>query len=212
MTFLKVVRPDLGSFHDPTFEYAIGGTKRAPGPRPEWIEPCMFGVLHASISAPQAAVFGRWPYRLLEVDGKPLTEPDGDGKVVFRQITVVRERDVAECFGPNGVAVVALLRQAEQMTADQARQLAAAWHGAWHGAGPAAGPGAGDAARYAAGDAAWYAAWDAARSAARSAAWHAARALVVADLVGQHGLKQHHIDTLLQTWVDVMGDPRKVTA
>lgn len=57
-----------------------------------------------------------------------------------------------------------------------------------------------------------YAVWDAAVDAARSAAWDAAKALVVADLVGQHGLTQDHVDTLLAPWVSVMGDPRDVVA
>jgi len=199
VSYYKVVRSDL--------KYTIGKTRRAPGPRPEQIKTKMAGVLHASTSAPQAATFGHWPYRLLEVEGKPLTDPDDDGKVAFRQLTVIRELDVAECFGPNGKHVVALLRQAERMTDDQAGRLAPAGSAAWYDA------------RYAA----WYAAagYDAGMSAAMSAgydaagydAWYAARsaamALMVADLVGQHGLEQHHIDTLLSPWVSVMGDPRE---
>ena len=45
------------------------------------------------------------------------------------------------------------------------------------------------------------AAWDAARGAARDAA----RGAVVSDLVGQHGLTQEHVDTLMGPWVRVLG-------
>ncbi|KWX66845.1 hypothetical protein [Mycobacterium sp. NAZ190054] len=45
------------------------------------------------------------------------------------------------------------------------------------------------------------AALDAAGAAARAAA----RAAAVADLVGQHGLTQDHIDTLMKPWVSVLG-------
>ena len=38
-----------------------------------------------------------------------------------------------------------------------------------------------------------------------AAARDAARAAVVADLVGQHGLTQEHIDTLMKPWVQVLG-------
>ena len=38
------------------------------------------------------------------------------------------------------------------------------------------------------------------------AAWDAARGAVVSDLVGQHGLTQEHVDTLMAPWVQVLGD------
>ena len=228
MPFFKVVRPDLSSFHDPNFGYAIGKTRRAPGPRPAVIRVQMAGVLHASTSAPEAARWGVWPYRLLEVAGKPLTEPDSDGKVAFRQLTVVAERDVAECFGPNGQAVVRLLDQVGRLTVGQAEQLYAArsaagdatWYATWDAAGAASHAAARDAVRdaasdatwyatgYAAGDATWYAAGAASHAAARDAVRDAAAALVVVDLVGRHGLEQHHIDTLLAPWIETVGDPR----
>ena len=49
------------------------------------------------------------------------------------------------------------------------------------------------------------AAWSAAWSAARGAAWSAARGAVVSDLVGQRGLTQDHLDTLMGPWVRVLG-------
>jgi hypothetical protein len=42
-------------------------------------------------------------------------------------------------------------------------------------------------------------------AAARAGAWDAALAASVADLVGQHGLTQEHIDTLMAPWVQVLG-------
>ena len=94
---------------------------------------------------------------------------------------------------------------------DAARAAArdAAWDAAWAAARAAAW----DAARAAARDAAWDAAWAAARAAAwaaaRAAAWDAARAAAwaasVSDLVGQHGLTQGYIDTLMGPWLQVLG-------
>lgn len=49
-------------------------------------------------------------------------------------------------------------------------------------------------------------------NAARGVAIGAAGALVVCDLVGQHGLTPEHIETLLGPWVGVMGYPQGVTA
>ena len=95
---------------------------------------------------------------------------------------------IVATFGPNWEPIVALVRRAATLTPDETKQL--------------------DAARYAArdkaGHAAWYAAWYAAGAAAGAAAW----ALVVADLVGEHGFTQDHFDTLTAPWFQVCGDPR----
>jgi len=40
----------------------------------------------------------------------------------------------------------------------------------------------------------------------------ASLAVVVADLAGQHGLKQDDLDALRAPWADVFGDPLEVTA
>ena len=107
----------------------------------------------------------------------------------------VTDEDLAETFGPSWALVVAVIRRAAVLTEDEARSLAAAW-GAARGA-------AWDAARAAA----WDAAWDAAAWAAAwdAAAWDAVWAASVADLVGQHGLTQDHINTLMAPWVQVLG-------
>src|SRR5690606_20424106 len=100
----------------------------------------------------------------------------------------VTDADLAETFGPQWEAIVALVRRAAILTEEEASGVAAARDAAW----------------YAAWDAAWVAAWDAARAAARDAAWVAARAaaraaardaavaLSVRDLLGLHGFPQEH--------------------
>ena len=108
-------------------------------------------------------------------------------------------------FGPNWRQVVWLVRRAATLTTDEAKALAVVGAAAWAAAGAAAGA----AARAAAWDAARAAAWDAARAAAwdavGDAAWGAAAGIAIADLVGQHGLDQDHIDTLTGPWVSVIG-------
>ena len=89
----------------------------------------------------------------------------------------VTDEDLAETFGPSWALVVAVIRRAAVLTEDEALSLAAAW------------------------TAARAAALAAALAASRDAAWAAS----VADLVGQHGLTQEHIDTLMAPWVQVLG-------
>jgi hypothetical protein len=105
----------------------------------------------------------------------------------------VTDADLADTFGPQWEAIVALVRRASVLTADEVQRL------------DAAGDAAGDAAWAAARDAARDAAWAAARDAAWDAAWAAARALVVRDLIGEHGFTQAHYDTLTGPWRTVIG-------
>ena len=136
-----------------------------------------------------------------------------DVKALILAGVEITDADLADTYGPQWEAIVALVRRAAVLTADEGRDLAAAW--------VAAGDAAREAAREAARDAAWAAAWDAARvaagnaawvaagnaawDAARFAAWDAARALVVRDLIGQHGFTQEHYDTLTGPWRKVIG-------
>jgi plasmid maintenance system antidote protein VapI len=117
----------------------------------------------------------------------------------------VTAEDLAETFGPQWEQIVALVRRAAVLTADEAGRLLAAWDAAGAAAWDAAWAAASDAAWAAAGAAARAAAWAAARDAARDAAWDAAWALVVRDLIGQHGLTQEHYDTLTRPWRTVIG-------
>ena len=121
----------------------------------------------------------------------------------------VTDEDLTETFGPSWALVVNVIRRVAVLTEDEARSLDAALDAARDAARDAAWDAARaaawDAARAAARDAAWAAARDAAWDAARDAAWDAARAASVADLVGQHGLTQEHIDKLMAPWVQVLG-------
>ncbi len=136
----------------------------------------------------------------------------------------VTDADLAGTFGPQWGHVVALVRRAAVLTADEAQRLVAAWVAARDAAWAAAGA-ARDAAWVAARDAAWAAAgaagaaagaagaaWVAARDAAwaaagaaRDAARDAAGALAVRDLIGEHGFTQAHYDTLAGPWRTVIG-------
>ena len=125
----------------------------------------------------------------------------------------VTDADLADTFGPQWAAIVALVRRSAVLTADEVQRLDAAGVAAWDAAWAAAGVAAWDAAWAAARDAAWDAAWAAARDAAwvaaRAAAWaaavDAARALAVRDLIGEHGFTQAHYDTLTGPWRTVIG-------
>ena len=89
----------------------------------------------------------------------------------------ITDADLADTFGPQWEAIVALVRRAAVLTADEANQL----------------------------DDAWYAAGDAAGDAAGAAARAFARALTLRDLIGQHGFTQAHYDTLTGPWASVIG-------
>lgn len=106
---------------------------------------------------------------------------------------------------PHGDEISALLDELRTLSPDEARAVdvarsaarGAAWEDAMNAAWDAAG------ARCAASDAAWYAGRSAAlrdltdaEVEAMDTALDAARALVVADLVGQYGLTREHLDTL----------------
>ena len=120
-------------------------------------------------------------------------------RMAFIEVT---DADLEETFGPAWRMVIAVIRRSAILTAAEAKDLDAAWDAARDAALDAAW----DAARGAARDAARGAARAAARAAARGAARDAARGAVVSDLVGQHGLTQEHVDTLMAPWVQVLGD------
>jgi len=208
MTYYKAVRPDLSSFHDPSFFYTVGKRVR-PQPYDGHRELCGPGVLHASERPEDAVRYARWPWRILTVEGKPfVTQSDKCG---FRQLTVVGEVARHVPFGPRGVLVERLVVRAEALTRAEATELHAARYVAWDAAWTAAGDAARDAAWAAARAAARYVAWDAAWTAAGDAAWDVARDaagyVAVSDLIGQHGLTEQHIRTLYQPWQQVIGEP-----
>src|SRR5690606_2316851 len=175
--YFKAVRPNGRDFYTDSVDYAAlcGTGERLPElPGGECCGP---GVYHASTVAAETLIDGEWPCRVFEVEGEPASEEGS--KRGFRTLTVVRELDAHLALGPNGAAVAALVERAGGLTADEARELGAAWDAwdtwaAWD-------------ARDAAEAAAMYAARDAAEAAAmyaaEVAAGYAAMALAVRDLI-----------------------------
>lgn len=119
----------------------------------------------------------------------------------LRTTEPITETELADMFGPQWEQICALVLRAARLTVDEAERLAAAADAAWVAARVSARAAARVSARVSARDAAWYAAWGAAWDAAGYAAW----ALVVRDLIGQHGLTQEHYDTLTRPWREVVG-------
>jgi hypothetical protein len=133
----------------------------------------------------------------------------------------VSDADLADTFGPQWEQIVALTRRAAVLTQDEAQRLVAARDSAGHAlqkialntaeyadrgvAREGAHVAAREAAQVATEVADWRHARGAAWNAARCAAWNAARALVVRDLIGQHGFTPEHYDTLIRPWVTVIG-------
>jgi hypothetical protein len=113
----------------------------------------------------------------------------------------VTDADLADTFGPQWEAIVALIRRAAIMTAADVQQVTAPR--------PVARAAARVTARSAALAASRTPAWAAAVAAARDVVWDgtwaAAAALVVRDLIGQHGFTQEHYDTLTGPWRTVIG-------
>lgn len=132
---------------------------------------------------------------------------DAEGRTkdeVLERMRSIEVTDAAleDTFGPQFREIVALIRRAAVLTDDEAERMDAAW----------------DVSMASAWDAAWdvsmVAAWVAAGVAARAAVGVAAmdavgvaaRVLAVRDLVGHHGLEQHHIDPLMAPWIAGVGE------
>ncbi|QPR39564.1 hypothetical protein [Brevibacterium casei] len=198
--FYKATRPDGTDFYSGTVDYAgaVGGDPIVL-PVVDAPECCSSTVLHAATVPTETLIGGSWPCRLFEVTGEPVANEEH--KRGFFSLTVVREIDAHLALGPQGREIAALIERSGALTQADGESLRAAW----------------GAARRAAWGAAWDAAWGAARraarraarDAARRAAWDAARdgawAIVVRDLIGQHGLTQDHYDTLTRPWRTVIG-------
>jgi hypothetical protein len=219
--YYKAVRPDGGSFHDPSFVWATepGGVTAHPdfrkgdGAR---------GYLSVA-TVPTDCTGMSWPARLLVVEsvpGHPVFTPsatDLPNKRAAAAFRTVEERPAHELFGPQGEAVAALIARARTVTDEEASGLYAAWdaagyvarYAARYAAGDAAGHAAWRAARHVAWHAVWhaagyvarYAAWDAAGDAAGDAAW----AVCLRDLVGTGKWTQEAYDLLTTPWATVIG-------
>ena len=150
------------------------------------------------------ARLGRWSTGWNDDDART----EAEVVALARQGWDITDADLAVTFGPQWRAVVALVRRAAVLTADEAERLRVAGDAAW---GAACGA-AWDAARGAAWGAACGAARDAARGAACGAAWGAARdaagAVVTWDLTTDDGpYTAAQRDLLIGPWVEVCGLP-----
>ena len=212
-TYWKAVRPDGTDFWTGTVRWLPRTPlKRARTVRHQSSTCAVKGDHSTSLAVstdPTNLPGALWPMRLCRVEQVEdiiITDAYKRQSVAWR---VVEEVDPAIRFGPQGQHVGALIARAGVITAGEAEMLVAAWVAARDAARDAARVAAWVAAR----DAARVAARDAARVAARDAAWVAARvaasdaalALVVRDLIGQHGLTQAHYDTIILPWRTVIG-------
>ena len=194
--YYKATKLDGTDFHSGTVDYAaalesgeridIGAAaRRLPAAC------CTDTVLHASTVPTETLIGGSWPCRLFEVTGRPVAE-EGH-KRGFRSLRVLREVDAHLALGPQGVEVATLIERVRRMSPREmdAVRLAVTL-AAWDAAGAAGRYAAILAARLAAWDAAWDGVWDG----VPYGVWYAAGALVVRDLIGQHGFTRAHYDAL----------------
>lgn len=233
MKFYKTTRVSGGSWYDPEFVYREGRIYRpARGTVAGSYKTCTKRVLHACRTPEEAAspFWGaRWPFRLWSFEGTPVVEDSC--KAGFRQIGPMVTEDVNLCFGSNGTRIVALLKLLAAASPQQIFDLGKAWTAArggtmgyWCGSLDAVNQYQNfeDAARTVRhallrlghGGSHEGLPWIITRDAAkrfgwtiptRAAAIYTARALIGAVLIGQYGLEQHHVDTLLTPVIEVFG-------
>ena len=224
-TYWKAVRPDGTDFWTGTVRWL----PKTPLKRPHTVRhpssTCAVREDHSTSLAvstdPTNLLGALWPMRLCRVEQVEdiiITDAYERQSVAWR---VVEEVDPSIRFGPQGPHVAALIARAREITGDEVEKFNAARESArdavWKSARDAASKAASKAAGVAGRESAWIAAsesaWVAASKAARvtasdavwGAVWDAARALVVRDLIGQHGFTQAHYDTFTRTWASVIG-------
>jgi len=144
---------------------------------------------------------------------------DADGRtqdevLAYLMANEITDDDLARTFGPQWSEIIDMIRRAAGFTRDELGKLNVAWpkwSAARHAAEKSAWSAAAESARESARPAARLAAGEAVRE-ARSDAWSAAgevrsaaAALVVRDLIGQHGFTQEHYDELTRQWRTVIG-------
>ena len=180
-TYWKAVRPDGTDFRTGTVRWLPRTPlKRARTVRHPSSTRAVKGDHSTSLAVstdPTELPGASWPMRLCRVE--PVEDVIITDSTKRQSVAwrVVEEVDPAIRFGPQGPHVAALITRAGAITAGGAAMLVAAR----------------------------VAASVAASVAARVAARDAARALVVRDLIGQHGLTQAHYDTLTLPWRTVIG-------
>lgn len=221
-TYWKAVRPDGTDFWTGTVRWL----PKTPLKRPHTVRhpssTCAVREDHSTSLAvstdPTNLPGALWPMRLCRVEQVEdiiITDAYERQSVAWR---VVEEVDPSIRFGPQGPHVAALIARAREITGDEVEKFNAARDAARESARESARDAASKAAGVAPGrESAWIAAsesaWVAASKAARvtasdavwGAVWDAARALVVRDLIGQHGFTQAHYDTFTLPWRTVIG-------
>ena len=87
-TYFKLVRPDLGSFHDSTFKWPLSGKVSVENAKPDG--PCGTG-LHLGKSFESSLKYAKFPFRVLEV--RPLSPILGqdDNKIRVASAEIIRE-------------------------------------------------------------------------------------------------------------------------
>ena len=157
-TYFKAVRPDGGSFNDPSFRWAVepGGVTTHPlrGKAIRKYADGAAGYLSVSVAAADCTGF-RWPCRLLVVEpvGRVWT-PDAVGLPSKRAglcWRTVGERPAHEAFGPQGEWVIALMDRCRALTHGEATRLTAARAAVWAAERAAGRAAAGEAVRQASG-------------------------------------------------------------
>ena len=232
-TYWKAVRPDGTDFWTGTVRWLPKTPLKRPHTVRHPSSTCAVREDHSTSLAvstdPTNLPGALWPMRLCRVEQVEdiiITDAYKRQSVAWR---VVEEVDPSIRFGPQGPHVAALIARAREITGDEVEKFNAAresardavwksardavWKSARDAASKAASKAAGVAGResawIAASESAWVAASKAARVTASDAAWvavwDAARALVVRDLIGQHGFTQAHYDTFTLPWRTVIG-------
>ena len=183
--YYKATRPDGTDFRTGRIDYAAALASGEPVTHPDPHTRGASGYLSVATVATDCTGVS-WPCRLFAVEADDAREVGSDlpNKRAVTSLRVVEELPAWQAFGPNGLAVVAVIDRARTLTADELDRL--------------------DAARNAAPPAAWNAAraaaWDAARNAARAAAWTAALAELTSDLI-----TPEQYATLIGPWRSVVG-------
>ena len=232
-TYWKAVRPDGTDFWTGTVRWLPKTPLKRPHTVRHPSSTCAVREDHSTSLAvstdPTNLPGALWPMRLCRVEQVEdiiITDAYKRQSVAWR---VVEEVDPSIRFGPQGPHVAALIARAREITGDEVEKFNAAresardavresardavWdavrESACFAASNAAGVDGRESAWIGASESAWVAASKAARvtgsDAVWGAVWDAARALVVRDLIGQHGFTQAHYDTFTRTWASVIG-------
>jgi hypothetical protein len=193
--YYKATRPDGTDFRTGRIDYAAALASGEPVTHPDPHGRDASGYLSVA-TVPTDCTGMTWPCRLFAVEADDAREVGSDlpNKRAVTSLRVVEELPAWQVFGPNGMAVVAVIERARTLTADELDSLTAARDAAW------------GAARDAAWGAARDAAWDAARGAARDAAWGAARDAALAELTSDLITPEQYA-ALIGPWRSVVGDP-----